>query len=58
MNPTAREVTVTLEKRWNRVVPSGGGAVDDAGRTSGSLRTEPVLSSLTLAPKTAAILVP
>lgn len=58
VNPTAREVTVTLEKRWNRVVPSGGGAVDDAGRTSGSLRTEPVLSSLTLAPKTAAILVP
>jgi len=62
INPSASRVTVTLPGTFGRVIPAGGGAVrdadiDDRGRyTGGSLAFRDV-SSLTLEPLTAAVLI-
>jgi hypothetical protein len=44
VNPSSSPVNVQLGATFQRVVPSGGGAVDTAGTSSGSLTTTPVTS--------------
>jgi hypothetical protein len=44
VNPSLVPVAVTLGATMNHVVPSGGGAIDAAGTTTGSLSMTPVTS--------------
>jgi len=44
VNPSAAAVTVALGGTYQRVVPSGGGAVDTSGTEPGSLSMSPVTS--------------
>ena len=54
VNPSSSPVTVTLGATMKQVVPSGGGPVDAAGTTPGSIATTPV-TSVTV-PATGAVL--
>jgi hypothetical protein len=44
VNPSGSAVTVSLGGTMQRVVPAGGGAIDGAGTTPGSISTTPVTS--------------
>jgi hypothetical protein len=55
VNPGGSPVTVTLGKTYQQVVPSGGGAVDAAGDTPGTLTMQPV-TQVVVAATSAAIL--
>jgi putative glycosyl hydrolase-like family 15 (GHL15) protein len=55
VNPSSSAVTVTLAKTYQLVTPTGGGTVDASGTPSGSLSMSPVTSA-TVGPTTAAIL--
>jgi Hypothetical glycosyl hydrolase family 15 len=55
VNPSAAMVTVALGGTYQRVVPSGGGAVGTSGTEPGSLAMQPV-TSIQVQPATAEIL--
>jgi hypothetical protein len=54
VNPGASMVTVPLGGTYQRVVPSGGGAVDATGTAPGTLSMQPV-TSIQVQPATAEI---
>ncbi len=56
VNPSSTPATVELGGTYQRLVPSGGGAVDDSGNASGSMSMQAV-TSLTLAATSAEIIV-
>ena len=55
VNPSSNSATITLSATYYQATPQGGGPVPSDGSAPGSL-SYPAVTSLTLAPDTAAVL--
>lgn len=55
VNPTGRERDATLDKKYWRIIPEGGGPIDKAGKATGRLRYEEI-SKIILPPWSAVVI--
>jgi hypothetical protein len=56
VNPSGAAVMVTLSAPMKEVVATGGGAIDSAGKTTGSITMNPASTTVTV-PATGAMIV-